>query len=54
MQLWGVGAQGISRKLQRPGISEESLRGSQDPTGMTLVEIPNSKEIFPEETTYSR
>jgi hypothetical protein len=30
------------------------MRGSQNPMGMTMAEIPNSREIEPKETTSSK
>jgi hypothetical protein len=32
----------------------QAVRGSQDPTGMTLAKMPNSWEMEPEEITSSR
>lgn len=46
----GFGTQGSHQKV--PGAKE--ARGSEDPSGLTLAEIPNIGEIEPAEMTSDR
>jgi hypothetical protein len=46
MQQWGMKIWGLI-------LNSREVRSSQDPVGMTLVEICNKEEIEPAETTCS-